>query len=383
MNKKILGAAALIILIILGVWASKHTSAGKQALNIGVISTLTGQASYIGESTMKGAELGKIKALNEHPNLPVNLFHEDSLFTPKGGIDAYNKLRQTKNISAVISMASNVSVAIEPLAIKAGVLDIAVSTLATAFSTPNDLTFRITSKANTEAAPAIEYLKSHGKKKLGIMYMNNEIGVSLRDALKKSAEGSGISVVAEEGFPADSKEFNTILLKMKQAGVDSIYLASLASHSSVILAEAANLKIQPVFVSYRGAEDPALVKEGTAKLAENLVYTNAYDSNATDSINASFVKAYQEKYHELPNGYAAEAYEAVRLIADAYAKCGSVIQEDSMPNIKATDCTKSFLSSIRLRESLFGPLSFDKNGDVSYAFFMKTVRDGKFVRLEK
>ena len=376
MNKKIgIGLGIVIVVIIIGM-NLKHTSK-PTTLSIGVISTLSGKAAYIGESTMKGAEIGKEKALKEHPGLSITTYNEDSMFTPKGGIDAYNKLRAGNNINGLITMASNVSVAVEPLAIKDNVLDIAVSTLANGFTTPDDLTFRITSKADSEAAPAIQYLAEKHLSKLGIMYMNNEIGTSLNDALKKTATGSSVNIVAAEAFPADATDFKTALLKMKDTGVDSIYLASLASHSSIILKQAHDLNIKVPFVSYRAAEDPTLIKNAGA-LAEQLVYTNAYDSAATTPENAEFSALYMAKYGEQPNGYAAEAYEAVRLIADAYVKCG-----DTTVSPEAITCTKSFLFAVKDRTSLFGPFSFDQNGDVSYGFFMKTVKDGKFVRVQE
>lgn len=371
---KIVIGIIILAVVIWGITASK-TKKVEGTLEIGVISALTGNVAYIGESTMKGAEIGKIKAQQEHPGLSINMYHEDSMFVPKTGIDAYNKLRTSNNINALITMASNVSVAVEPLAIKDNVLFIAASTLASGFTTPDDLTFRMTTKADTEAQPTFEYLTQKKLTKLGIMYMNNEIGISLRDSLKKMAASTNVSIVAEEGYAADASDFKTILLKMKSAGIDSLYLASLANHSAVILKQAEELKIDVPFLSYRATEDPVLVKNAGA-LAEGILYTNAYDSNSTDSQNAEFIKLYKEKYNETPNGYAAEAYEATRLIADTYAKCGSTIK-----NVENIQCAKNFLFSVKNRLTLFGPLSFDGNGDVMYPFFMKTVKDGKFVRL--
>ena len=355
---------AIVVIIIIGlvIYQSKE----KTHLTVGVISTLSGNAAYVGESTMKGAEIGKIKARKEN-NISIEMIHEDSLFTPKGGIDAYNKLRESDKINALITQASNVSVAVAPLAIKDNIIDIAVSTLATAYSTPDDMTFRMTTKADVEAGPALEYLKSKNARRLGILYMNNEIGVSLRDSLKKLSN----TVVIEEGFDPAGQDFKTQLLKMKQAGIDSLYLASLASHSAIILKQADEIKLNVIYVSYRASEDPTLLKNA-GTLAERLVYTNAYDTNNQSSENKEFVSLYQEKYNELPNGYAAEAYEATRLIANTYSQCKLDIE-----------CSKSYLFSVKNRPSLFGPLSFDNNGDVMYSFFLKTVRNGQFVKLEK
>ncbi len=375
MNKKLVWGFVIVVAVVIIVVGIKNSQKSPGTLSIGVISALTGNVAYIGESTMKGAEIGKLKAEEEHPGLAINMYHEDSMFVPQTGINAYNKLRQSYSINSLITMASNVSVAVEPLALKDNVLDIAASTLAAKYTTPEDLSFRMTSKADQEVTPVQSYLLAQHLTKLGVMYMNNEIGVSLNDALNKITEGSSVKIVSSEGYPADATDFRTILLKMKSAGVDSLYLASLAPHSAIILKQADELGLKVPMVSYRAAEDPVFIKNAGA-LAERLVYTNAYDSNSNSPENIEFSKRYMEKYNEEPNGYAAEAYEATRLIADTYSKCG-----DTTLDMKAVECSKSFLFGIKGRSTLFGPLSFDRNGDVSYQFFMKTVRGGKFVKL--
>ena len=370
-----------VIILALIVWIvaekGERAPSASGTLDIGVISALTGTVAYIGESTMRGAEIGKIKVEADYPNLTINLHHEDSMFVPKTGIDAYNKLRTSNNINALITMASNVSVAVEPLAIQDNILHIAASTLANGFTTPNDLTFRVTSKVETGVSKVVEYLELKNLNKLAVIYMTNEIGVSLRDGLRKSLADSQTQIVHEEGFAPDLNDFRTLLLKVKGSGADSLYLASLASHTSTLLKQAKELGLNVKYISYQAAEDPVLIKNA-GDLAEAVVYVSAYDVNSGDSLNSEFTSLYREKYGEDPNGYAAEAYEATRLVAETYVKCGSTLE--STENIQ---CAKDFLFNIKNRPSLFGPLSFDSNGDVTYPFFLKTVRDGKFVRYEE
>jgi branched-chain amino acid transport system substrate-binding protein len=266
--------------------------------------------------------------------------------------------------------------AIAPLAVKDNILYIAASTLAADFTTPNDLSFRVTPKADAEVIPAISYFESKKISRVGILYMNNEIGTSLKNALVGAVKNSSVKIVAEEVFAADSVDFRTTLLKLKNAGIDGLYLGALASHTSVILKQANDIKMTVPMVSYRAAEDTVLLKNA-GTLANGLLYTNTYDSANQDSENKKFVALYKEKYQEEPNAYAAEAYEAVRLIADTYVKCG-----DTIKSVEAQECSKAFLFSVKNRSSVFGPLSFDMNGDVTYPFFMKTIKDGKFVRYE-
>lgn len=373
MKKKeiIIGGIIVILIAIIVIFGGNKNTDVSGELRIGVISALTGPASYYGESTMKGAEIGMQKVKEKYPNLSIELFHEDSFFTPKGGIDAYNKLKATNNINALITMASNVSVGVRPVAAADNILHVAASTLANNFSSPDDLSFRTTAKGEVEAKPAVQFLTSLGVKRLGIIYMQNDIGTSMLESLKREAPLAGISIVAEEGYPVEQNDYRTLLLKIKNANVDGIYLASLASQTAVIIRQADELDLPKTFLSYRGAEDPALIKNA-GDLAERVYYTNSYDDSSNNESVRELVSAYRERWGEDTNGYVAEAYEAVLLIADTYAKCGD-----------DPECAREFLFSIKDRPSVIGPITFDQNGDVTYPFFIKTVRNGKFVRYEE
>lgn len=376
MNKttKIVLAVIVLILIVWALSAMSEKNAGPatsgEVVKIGVISTLTGNAAYYGQSTLKGAEVGKAVAKDKFPGVSVELFHEDSLFTPKGGIDAYNKLRATESIDLVITQGSNIGVAVQPLALKDGILQISASVLANNYSTPNDLSFRLTAKGDLEIAPVVNYLVANNLKQIAILNMTNEIGVSLADSLTRESAPAGIQIVAHESFASDATDFRTQLIKIKQLNPQAVYLGALASHTAQILKQADELGVGGPFLSYRGAEDPVLLKNALG-LASRVIYTNAFDENSQNKETEDFIVAWEAMYDEAPNGYAAEAYEAVLLGAEAFSECR-----------KDYTCIQRYLENTKDHPSVFGPLSFDINGDVTYNFFLKTVRDGQFVRLE-
>ncbi len=361
-----IGIIAIILIIIILVPKQPATQSG--VFKVGVIAVETGAAAYIGMSTEKGIEIAKEELALKYPDFHIETFNEDSMFTPKGGIDAYTKLRATENIDSIITMASNVSVAVQPLAMKDGILHVAASTLANGYTTPEDLSFRLTAKGDLEAGPALAYLKSKGITKLGILAMQNEIGVSLRDSLKAQAGAYGITVIVEENYPVEAFDWRTYLIKIRQAKPEALYLAALSAQSAQILKQADDLSFDPLFISYRATEDPVLIKNA-GKLAEKLVYTTSFDVE-NGNLAKDFAEAYKKKYGEDVNGYAAEAYESMKLTAESFMKCG-----------KDYECIKDHLFAIKNRPSVLGPISFDRNGDVSYPFIIKTVREGKFVKI--
>lgn len=339
-----------------------------KSFQIGVIEPLTGMVAYLGEQNKKGVDLAKEILEAELPETRVNLLHEDSLYTPKGGLDAYQKLRAGNKLDAIITFASPISIALRPVANGDGVLQVAVSTSAKSFASPKDLSVRVSATTDKEITPAVKFMHDKGFQKLAVLYMQNEIGESVHNSLLAEAPKGGVKVVADEAFPVETTDFRSVLTKIAAGKPDAVYVAGTASHLAHVLEQSSPLSLNAQFMSFRIVEDTTLLKVA-GDLANGVIYTYGFDPYSTAPEVLKFVQAYQKRYGELPDGYAAEGYEGVRLTTYALRKCG--IQKE---------CLINYFSTLQNHSSIFGPLSFDENGDVNYEFYLKTVKDGKFVR---
>jgi branched-chain amino acid transport system substrate-binding protein len=304
----------------------------------------------------------------KYPEIEFQVFHEDNGFTPKGGVDSYYKLRNTNAIDAIITHTSPVAVAVQPLAEQDGILQMAVSASAGGYSSPDDLSFRTTAGTDNETSAMVEFIQERGLSRVGIVYMNNEIGVSLRQSLTKQLAST--TVVLDEGFSVEETDFRTLITKLKQLNADAVYVAGTTAHLSTILKQSGENALQTQFLGFRTVEDPSLIKNSGA-LANGVIYTYGFDATRDNAEVGEFTKAYQEKFGVAPNGLAAEGYEGYRLVAESFAQCG-----------RDYECIGSYLQNLKDYRSVFGPLSFDENGDVFYEFFLKTVRNGEFVALD-
>ncbi|HIH21570.1 MAG TPA: amino acid ABC transporter substrate-binding protein, partial [Candidatus Diapherotrites archaeon] len=251
----------------------------EKQVKIAVILPLSGSAAYYGEASMKGIELAKEELQNQFSNLELKVYYEDSLYTPKGGVDAYHKLIASEKIDAVITGASQVSLAVQPLAAKDGILQMAVFSSAEKYSTPNDISFRVSSRNEIEAEKIAEFVKGKDFESLGIVYLNNDFGVGFKEALKKKLTAvSPRTRVFEEGFSLDASDFRTILAKLRQS--NAIFIVGTAKHYAIILNQAKELGINVQFLSMRSAEDPQLL-EIAASAAEGLIYSYPFDKART------------------------------------------------------------------------------------------------------
>ncbi len=369
MNKKLLWVGALALIVALGAYfySSKGTQeVSGESIKVAAILPFTGPAAYYAEQTKKGIELA-LDEIRSDSEQVVEVVYEDNMFTAKGGLDAYQKIKNAGGAGAIITGASPPSLAIQSQATADNMLLMGVHVTTDGYSTPNDLSFRTSPSARVEGPVVAKYLKETEIKSVGIIYLNNDYGVSIKDAFKKALvdEGTAIEVIAEEGYSPDTKDYRTTLLKIKDKNPDALYIATVAPQAANILIQSKEIDFAPAFISTRASEDPVLIKIA-GQTADNLVYPYSFDPGAS-----AFSKAFQKKYGELPDAYAAEGYEATKLVVQAVQKCGN-----------DNKCTQSYLSSLKDEPSAFGPLSFDANGDVSYPLFMKVIKNGQFVELE-
>lgn len=373
-STKIIIGVIILIIVIGGIWyavSRKPSGEEQEPIKVGVILPLSGSAAYYGNASKNGIEIAKEEIMKEYPQLNLQIYYEDSYYTPKGGVDSYSKLRNINQIDGVITAASHVSLAVQPLSTKDGILQMAIFSSADKYTTPNDLSFRISTRNEIEAARIAEFIKKEGFEKLGIIYLNNDFGLGFKDSLKeKLKEKKALAqIVGEEGVLLDASDFRTSLLKIKEA--DVIFMVGIAKHYGLIMKQAREMGISIPFISMRSAEDPVLLVTA-GDVADGLIYSYPFDASSEKGGVNKFTNLFKEKYGENPDAYAAEGYEGFKLIALSFNECG-----------KNYECIKEYLENLKNYKSVFGDLSFDKNGDVYYNFFLKTIKNGQFVPYEE
>jgi branched-chain amino acid transport system substrate-binding protein len=115
--------------------------------------------------------------------------------------------------------------------------------------------------------------------------------------------------------------------------------------------------------------DPKLL-EVAGPAAEGAVFSYpTFDTKSSQPLIAEFVKAYQAKFGAEPDAFAAQGYDAYRVMEKALA---------GGPAKNGPDIARR-LREIGTYEGPGGRISFDQFGDVQKPLRLITVRDGKFV----
>ena len=361
---KIIVGIIIVVIIIGGIWYGlTRKPAGKEVIKIGAILPLTGKAAQYGEEIKRGIELAK----ENIKDVSFEIIYGDSKYETKEGVSIYQKLK-TEDARLMIVSASTIVVALSPLANQDKIILMGTTASTPDYTSPNDFTFRVTTRAEVEDKELARWALDKGYKKIALMYVNNDWGLGHYNSIKPEIEKLGGEITSAESFMAETNDFRTNLAKIKAGAPEAVFLLVEAKTAGIILKQARELGLTSQFFGAKTLQSADLIPVA-GKAAEGVVYTYPFDPFSQKSLIKEFVKRYQEKYGDLPTSFVAEGYDSTNLILNALRDCKKL----------DTSCMKDSLLKTKNYPGILGNLTFDENGDVYYPYFLKTIKNGQFV----
>lgn len=198
-------------------------------------------------------------------------------------------------------------------------------------------------------------------KQAAILYENDSYGRGLADAFRRAFRGTIVSFdpIAEHLDPEPFVSY----LKLRQPGI--VFVAGRETSALRLLREAKKQGLDAVFIGGDGWQS---IVSDTAASNGAFVGTsfNAEDPNPDVQ---RFVRAFQLKYQTKPDAFAALAYDATRLVADALAKKGR--------NRRGIREYLASLNASTAFDGVTGPVHFNQSGDpIGMGFHVAQVVGG-------
>jgi branched-chain amino acid transport system substrate-binding protein len=358
----IIGIVVVALVILLVVMQMRN----KPVIKIGVITPLTGPAAKYGIATKNGLELAA-EEIEKTTKKELLLIYEDSKMDPKEAVNALRKLMVDKVKVVIGATTSSEFLAMAPIAEENEIILFTPSASTPKISQAGDYIFRNCYSDIFEATKMADYIFTHTSyRKIAVLYINNDYGVGMKNTFKIFFEKKGGNIILEEAYDPQERDFKTYLLKIKENKPDGIYLVGYAE-MGYILRQAKEMGIYYPIFSCIMFEDPDIIKIAQ-EAAEGVVYTYpSYNPMSEKDIIKEFVEKYRKKYNEIPNIYAATAYDALKILYMAIEIAGY-----------SPEKIKEKLYSIRDYPGVTGSTSFDANGDVIKPVGIKKVENGEF-----
>ena len=343
--RKITGIGAAVVLLALTVAGCGGAKAGNEApaagtqAKIGVISYLTGGGAAYGEAIRHGIELARDE-INAAGKVKIELIFEDSKGEKNEAINAANKLIHKDSVVGIIGPTlSGEMFAVGPITVQAGVPIMGTSITAEGITEIGDTIFRNSLPESLAIPHAVKKAKEmFGLKRVAIMYSNNnDFAVSGFKTFEQSVKDNGLEVVTIETFADKDTDYSAQLTKIAALKPDAVMVAGLYQEAALILKKAREIGLTVPFVGNNGFNSPQLIK-AAGKAADGSVVASPWFPGKDDAKVKQFIAAYKAKYNKEPDQFAAQAYDAMHIIAQALEKAGTVSDrkkfKDSLAAIK-------------------------------------------------
>lgn len=361
--KKILGVLSAVILALTLASCSKAES---NSVKIGGIFPLSGQVAVYGVECKNGVDLAieEINATGGINGKPIVLVSEDDEGNPDKTVNAFKKLSTKDGVKIVIgSLTSGCTQAITTLSQASKVVQIAPAATAPAITDAGDFIFRACFIDPFQGTVGGKFAaETLGKKRAAILYdIGNDYSVGLADNFKIAFTKAGGSIVSEESYATNDKDFNAQLTKIKNANPDVVYLPDYYGTVALI---AKQLRAQGINVPMVGADGWDGLTSNAGDEVLGGYYSNHYAVDSTEPAVKKFVESFRAKYNKDPNSFAALGYDCVYLIRDAIVAAGA---EDSIAVRDALAKTNG--------DYVTGHLTFDeKHNPIKSAVMLELVK---------
>ncbi|MCM3568492.1 ABC transporter substrate-binding protein [Neobacillus mesonae] len=381
LNKGFLFMAVLLLFALTACSGNSSEKAGKSAskdggkvsAKFGVVSYMSGPGAAYGEAITNGFKLAQ-KEINEKGDVHIELAIEDSAGKQEQAMSAAQKLMSDDGITAILgpTLSTEMNV-VAPEADMNGIPIMGTSTTAEGIPQIGDYVFR-NSLPEALAIPAAlkKAVDKYGAKKVAILYGNDDVFTkSGFDTMKKAAEDMGLDTLTIETFQKGQSDYNAQLTKIKGLKPDLILCSALYNEGAVIMDQARKIGIDVPFVGGNGFNSPEVIKIA-GKAADGLIVATPWFADKDDTKVKDFVKKYETEYGKTPDQFAAQAYDALYIYANALKNAGSTDRDEFRDALAKT---KDF-------PGILGNFSFDKDGDVVMDPTVLIIKDGKFQQFE-
>ncbi|MGN0601862.1 MAG: ABC transporter substrate-binding protein [Oscillospiraceae bacterium] len=386
--KKVL-AFAVASVMTASCFASCGSSEKKESneIVIGGSGPLTGDAAQYGNAVKNATELA-VKEINDKGGVngqKLKLVFEDDEADPGDkAVNAYNSLKDKGMQIFLGTVTTGSCLAVTDKSKSDSIFQITPSASA-ADVVKNDNCFQICFTDPNQGKASADYIADNNiAKKIAVIYDSSDAySTGIFNTFKSEAEAKGLELVAEQSFTKDSKtDFSAQISAAKTAGAELVFLPIYYQQASLILSQCKSADYAPKFFGCDGLDGILGTKNFDTSLAEGVMLLTPFAADEDDQATQDFVSAYKAAYNnEIPNQFAADAYDGVHIIAKL------IEQEKITGDMDAAEICEKLTAAISDSSFSYDGLTGDgmtwqKTGEVSKNPKAVVIKDGQYSALQ-
>ena len=323
-------------------------SSAAQPMKVGIVLPLTGEKAAFGEIEKNSfiMALNEINKAGGVKGSKIELLIEDDTGKPDVARAATEKLVSKDNVimlgggygsSETYAIAGVAQQKKLPLLINTGSADRITEQ-------GWNYVFRLNPAVSEYSAAAESFLNEVVKPKAAaILFENTLFGTSGSKEFEKSCKDCGIQVPLKEGYEHGAVDFKPLLIKVKNATPDLIYMISYVMDASLLMRQSMELDINPkLFIGGAAGFTMPEFLQNTGKAAEGVFSADLWVPSLPYPGAMDYYNNYKKLYRKETEYHGAEAYAAMYVIADVLKRAKSYSPEDIRQALATTDMMTVF-----------------------------------------
>ncbi|MDR0432981.1 MAG: branched-chain amino acid ABC transporter substrate-binding protein [Bifidobacteriaceae bacterium] len=344
-----------------------------EPIKLGMLGPFSGSESAFGPYMANGANLA-IQEINADGGVlgrPLELVTEDDACDATTAVAGANKLTTQGVVASVGGYCSSATVPTVDILTGAGmpmVIPAANSNQLVELGNPK--VFLVNGTGTQQAASALAYAEHSGLAKVALLHDNSSYSKDLADSFNAQVGDGDVSSVLTEGVNKEEKDFSATVNNVLGAEPDLVWWTGYYDAGGLLAKQLHDAGYDGQIMVADGSVDAKLAEIAGPDASKGIVGTFTQTPDMLEG-HDDWIEDYTEMFGDPPGPYATQAYDAVRIIAQAMTDAGTT----------DGDAVTTALEAIDGMELFSGPLKFTPEHTLSSGGFVivEVGPDGTFV----
>lgn len=339
---------------------------------LGMLTPTSGSSSAIGPYMENGAQLAidEINADGGVLGRDLELIVEDEACDAKTAAAAANKLVSQEIVVSVGGYCSGATLPTLPIFNKAEIpMIIPAANSNELVDQGLDNVFMINGTGTQQADAALQYIEKQGYQRVALMDDNTSYSTNIADLTADLLkESGGADLVAEQSVTAGESDYSANVNAVVKANPDLVYWTGYYQEGGLIIRQLRQAGYDGDIMVADGSVDKQLLEIAGGTNGDGVLATM---TQTPDTIPGAeqWISDYEEAFGSEPGPYSTQAYDAVRVAAEAIEQADSTEGADLIQALEDIDGFELFS----------GPLTFtDEHTLSSGGFQILEAKNGAF-----
>jgi branched-chain amino acid transport system substrate-binding protein len=292
------------------------------ALVLGGGIALTGNAGLLGQDARTGLELAQKEYGTQQPRLQLKL--EDTGSDEAGATMAFRRLINSGVVAIIGPSLSQQGFAVFPMADRAGIPALGVSTTAEGIPQIGRFVARVSSPVTVIAprslAKAVQL--NPGIRRVAVFFAHDDVFCTSETKIfQRSIQQKGLELVAVQRTSVADTDFHKPIADVLRSKPQLIVISALVSDGANLVRQLREMGYQGPIVAGNGLNTPNIYPV-CQKHCDGLMITQAYNPSLANASNSTLVRLFRQgrSADAVPPQVTAQAFAGYQVVHEALAK---------------------------------------------------------------